>query len=63
MAYIMDSGQKPFTQLSLTFFNENRPYWPIYPKNEIYHISEKMVIFNSKNRPRNVKSGPIGKPR
>ena len=33
--------KKPFTQLSLTFIHENRPYWPISPKNEIYHISEK----------------------
>ena len=64
MAYIMDSGQK---SLYTTFPNiiswESAILADLSKKNEIYHISEKKVIFNSKDRPRNVKSGLIGKPR
>ena len=42
--------KKPFTQLSLTFIHENRPYRPFYSKNDFFHIlTKKMQFLNRKS--------------
>ena len=63
MAYIMDSGQKTLKTTFPNIFSWKSAILADLSKKWNSSYFEKMVIFNSKNRPRNVKSSPIWKPR